>query len=141
MTQSPVDSKPLGPDEGDQIPTGASAEELQAIRGVKALLEVTRSLKQHSEDLNSPEYSQKILLRGELIQAVGQLQLAQFSAESKSYLLKLLSLVQEIAPDVDRSLHDHKANIGESLKSLKTGKKVQKGYYTAVETRTRELEG
>jgi hypothetical protein len=141
LTLNPTDPKPLGPNEDEEVPTGSSDEERQAIRGVKALLEVTQNLKQHSKDLNSPEYSQKILLRGELIQALGELQLLQFSADAKSYLLKVLNQIQEIAPEVDQSLNKHKTRIAESLKNLKNGKKVQKGYYSATETRTREFEG
>ena len=141
LTLSPAEQKPLGPDESGAIPAGSSNDELQAIQGVNTLLEVTKNLKQYSEQLSSPEYSQKILLRGELIQALENLPLAQFSIENRSYILEILNQVQEIAPEVDQALNRHKKTIDDSLKALKSGKKAQKGYYTATESHTHELEG
>lgn len=137
MSLNPADPKSLGPKDN----LNASEEELQAIKAAETLLEVTKHLKLNSDKLNSPEYSQRILLRGELIQALAQAPLDNYSDNTRSCVLELLNQLQEMAPEVEDALQRHKNHIFESMQSLKASKKVQKGYYTALEAPTHNFEG
>ena len=137
MSLNPADPKSLGPEDKLNLPE----EELQAIKAAETLLEVTKTLKLNPDKLNSPEYSQRILLRGELIQALGQLPLARYSDYTRSCILDLLNQLQELTPEVEEALKGHKNHIFESIQSLKASKKVQKGYNSALEASSRSFEG
>lgn|GEM_PF-2955880 len=142
MSLNPADPKSSGPK--GKLPEGnqnASEEELQAIKAAETLLEVTKTLKLNSDKLNSPEYSQRILLRGELIQALAEAPLASYSDSTRSCVLELLNQLHQMTPEVEDALQGHKDHIFESMQSLKASKKVQKGYYTAFEAPTRNFEG
>jgi hypothetical protein len=137
LSLNPADPKSLKPEGRLNL----HEEELQAIKAAKTLLEVTKNLKLNLDKLNSPEYSQRILLRGELIQALEHLPLATYSDSTRSCVLELLNQLQACNPEVEEALKEHKNHIFESMQSLKAAKKVQNGYYTALEAPTRNFEG
>ena len=136
---NPSTPPPSGPDTNPD--TTALMNDAQALRAAETLLSVTQALHQQPELANTPEFGQKILLRGELITAIAQLPFSQLSSETQSRVINLLKESQALDPDVEKNLHQHKESLAEHLQDVKTAQAVQNHYQSGVKTSTRELEG
>jgi hypothetical protein len=136
----PTPPPPSGPNTNLPSP-GELLNEAQAIRAAETLLTVTQSLYQQPELALLPEFGQKVLLRGELIQAIGQLPFKTFSPETQTQILALLQAAQALDPKVEATLKQQKAVLAEQLNSIPSAKTIQNRYHTGQLSSTRELEG
>jgi hypothetical protein len=131
---------PLGPEPDSLSPT-ALLNDAQALRAAETLLTVTKALHQQPQQANTPEFGQKILLRGELIQAIAQLPFNQLSPEVQTKVLELLKASQALDSEVEKNLQANKESLLEHLHDVQAAKAVQNRYQTGEQNSTRELEG
>jgi hypothetical protein len=114
------------------------ASEAQAIQAAETLLSVTKTLHQRPDLLNTPEFGQKVLLRGELIQAIVQLPFKNFSPKTQVHVIDLLKASQALDPEIEKNMQQYKDVLGEQMHEVQTAQAVQSRYHTNSKSSTRE---